>query len=55
MPTPMKPRYTLANLQTSDPDLVLRSQSFRKSTGYTHEDIYKRGLEELIKENTKVS
>jgi hypothetical protein len=44
-----KARYTVANIITDDVGLVTKANELRKF-GFTHADIYKRGLEEIGKE-----
>lgn len=45
----MKPRYTIATITTPDLDIVEKSKLVRAS-GSRHNDIYERGLNEIIKE-----
>lgn len=41
-----KPRYTVANIVTSDPSLCVMSDEIRK-LGYSHEEIYRAGLQAI--------
>lgn len=41
-----KPRYTLCNIVTNDKDLLILSDDVR-AKGYSHEEIYRAGLEAL--------
>lgn len=45
-----KPRYSIATITTSDASLIELSNSVR-SNGWTHEDIYRIGLNTLSSEN----
>lgn len=45
----IKPRYTVANIVTTDVTMV-EAASYIRSKGWTHESIYRRGLEEIEKE-----
>ena len=46
-----KPRYTLASITTLDADLLIKADTVRHM-GYSHEDIYKAGLDYLSKEKS---
>lgn len=46
----LKARYIITTVTTTDIDLVDKIDKIRKNTKLTHEDIYRRGIEEYVKE-----
>lgn len=46
-----KPRYTIANIVTADEKMCVKSDEVRQM-GFTHEDIYRAGLEQLSREKS---
>jgi hypothetical protein len=48
-----KPRYALATITTIDFELVKKTEEIRKNTGFTHEEIYRKGLE-VIENNWNI-
>jgi hypothetical protein len=45
-----KPKYVLCHITTSDEELLKKADELRSKKKLTHEDIYRKGVEEYSKE-----